>query len=237
MRDNENILNKADRFRLINQIAVELQQTMSTTDINVFLGGFNVAHELVSIVPSKRTYVINLLSNVSDDLVINIANELGLSVGKNIDAVYHLDQLLKKNYLNNIYDDFNRCIKNIENDPDQAIASASSTLESICKSILDFLNEEYPKDQSLSSLVSKTFTLLDLSPVDHSDSQIKRILGGLTNAALGIGVLRTGFSSAHGKGSKQYRLNKRHARLIVNSMSTIGLFVLETYYEKYDVTS
>jgi hypothetical protein len=228
-------LTKTERFKLINEIAVKLQQEMNTTDINLFLSGFNIGHNNETIVPSKRTYVINMLSKETDKVVFHIANELKINSHDNIEAIIQLENLLQKNYLKNIIDDFNRSVSNIEKDPDLAIASASSTLESICKSLLDYLSIDYPKDQGLSSLVSLTFHQLDLSPSAHSDAEIKRILGGLTNAGLGIGVLRTGYSSAHGKGSKQYRLGKRHARLVVNSMATIGIFLLETYYDKYNV--
>ncbi|WLD91726.1 abortive infection family protein [Alkalihalobacillus sp. AL-G] len=228
-------LKKNDRFKLINEVALKLQQEMNTTEINLFLSGFTIEHNNETIVPSKRTHVINLLSKVSDSVVLQVASGLNINLHNNIEVINQLDNLLQENFLKNIIDDFNRSVSNIEKDSDQAIASASSTLESICKSLLDFFSTDYPKDQSLSSLVSKTFSLLDLSSAAHSDAEIKRILGGLTNAGLGIGVLRTGYSSAHGKGSKQYRLGKRHARLVVNSMATIGIFLLETYYEKYNM--
>jgi len=70
---------------------------------------------------------------------------------------------------------------------------------------------------------------LNLSPDQQSEAEIKRILGGLSNIPAGIGALRTKYGDAHGKGIEHVSLSARHARLIVNSACTIGLFLLETY--------
>ena len=74
---------------------------------------------------------------------------------------------------------------------------------------------------------------MQLSPDGQADDDIKRILGGLVNVGAGIATLRTKYSNFHGKGKRQYRLGKRHARLAVNSLTTTGLFLLETYQERF----
>jgi hypothetical protein len=133
--------------------------------------------------------------------------------------------------LPNVKADFERALSSIESDPAGAITSACSTLESAAKSILDGLGKPYPKDQSIQPLVIATLKELSLAPDQHSEAEIKRILGGLTNIAAGIGVLRTKYGDAHGKGTEFSELLPRHARLAVNSASTVGLFLLETYFD------
>jgi hypothetical protein len=123
----------------------------------------------------------------------------------------------------------------VDADPAQAMASASSTLESICKAILDSFKLDYPKDQSLQPLLKAVFSAMNLSPEMQAEEEIRRVLGGLLNAAIGIGVLRTKYSAAHGRGDRQKRLTQRHARLAINATSTIGLFLLETYQERFAV--
>lgn len=133
--------------------------------------------------------------------------------------------------LPNVKADFERAVSSIDSDPAGAITSACSTLESAAKSILDGLGKPYPKDLSIQPLVIATLKELSLAPDQHSEAEIKRILGGLTNIAAGIGVLRTKYGDAHGKGTEFSELLPRHARLAVNSASTVGLFLLETYLD------
>ena len=133
------------------------------------------------------------------------------------------------------YEDFERAMSFIESDPEQAMGSASSILESICKAILERLDVGLPKDQTLKSLVKATYSAMDLSPESHADPDIKQVLGGIANAAVGIGVIRTKHSSFHGRsdGQKKYRLTARHARLAVGSATVLGCFLIETYLERF----
>nr|MUH41269.1 hypothetical protein [Zobellia laminariae] len=223
-----------ERFNLITSIALKLQAEYNTTGINILLSGYGITTESVDIVPSKRLYVIDLLKSQPDKLIVQIATDLEIVIPKkSIQSTNHFKHILETNQLHSIIDDFNRAFENLETDPEQAIASASSTLESICKAICDFFKEDYPKVQHMQPLITKAYKLLNLSPDQHADQQIKKILGGLNSVATGIGTLRSKNSSAHGHGTKKVKLSIRHSRLVVNSCMTIGLFLLETYYSNY----
>lgn len=233
-------MKRLHRYQLVRSIALKLQETMNTSGINVFLGGFDVEHDCVSIVPSKRKYVEGLLADVSDNVVCRIARELDIEVPSSTAQTAHdLQSYLEVGGLPAARDDFERAMETVDSDPAQAIASSSSTLESICKEILDCFGESYPRDESLQPLLKAVFTQMGLSPDSHADPEIKRILGGLLSAAVGIGVLRTKFSSAHGRGRTQHnaRLAPRHARMAVHATSTIGLFLIETYAERFAQTA
>ena len=209
---------------------------MVTTDINVFLGGFGIEHENVNIVPSKRLYVQGLLADVSEGVILQIARELGLEIPNHLSkASTDLQNYLDVGGFEAANHDFERALEYVEKDAEQALGSASSTMESICKEILDKFGDLYPKDESLAPLVGAVFRRMDLSPEGYADPDIKRVLGGLLNAAVGLGVLRTKYSGFHGKGAKQKRkrLAGRHARLAVNAASTVGLFLVETYLDKF----
>ena len=226
-------LSPSERHDLINKIACELQSSMVTTDINIFLSGFGVPTEDVGIVQSKRIYVQNLLKSVNSSIIVNIATELNIiSANSGITSVESMRELIKSHDLNSVLEDFNRALENIENDPEQAIASSSSTLESICKAIIELDGQSLPQKQTMATLLAEAVVIVNISPKNHSDGEIKRILGGIQNVILGLGALRTGFSSAHGHGIKKYKLSRRHVRLLVNSMVTFGMFLIETYIEK-----
>jgi hypothetical protein len=225
-----------DRLRLVSEIAMYLQQEMKTSQINVFLGGFGVECQSVNIVPSKRLYVEELLAPVPEAVVLRIARELEIeppnAAGQN---ALELKGYLREGGYEAAVHDFDRALEYASTDAEQALGSASSTLESICKGILDRFNEPYPKDESLAPLAQSVFRRMSLSPEGHADPDIKRVLGGLLNAAVGLGVLRTKYSGFHGKGAEQRRkrLSERHARLAVNAASTVGLFLVETYVDRF----
>ena len=209
---------------------------MNTSGINIFLGGFGIEHEMVNIVPSKRVYVEQLLSDVSNSLLLQIARELDIETPKaSTVTATDFHAYLDKGGFQSAAHDFERALEYLQSDAEQALGSASSTLESICKLILDAFAEPYPKDESMQPLLKAVFEKMDLSPEGHADPDIKRVLGGLLNSAIGIGLLRTKYSGFHGKGQEQKnkRLTERHARLAVNATTTIGLFLIETYNERF----
>jgi len=111
--------------------------------------------------------------------------------------------------LPNVKADFERALSDIDSDPEGAITSACSTLESLAKSILDGLGKPYPKDQSIQPLVMTTLRELKLAPDQYSEAEIKRITGGLINIPAGIGVLRSKYGDAHGRGSQFTQLLPR----------------------------
>ena len=209
---------------------------MNTSGINVFLGGFGVEHDCVDIVPSKRLYVERLLADAPDALVYQIARELEVDIPLFAsESALELQSYLGLGGLQAAQEDFERALQTVESDPAQALGSSSSTLESIAKSILDEFEEDYPADESVRPLLKAVFKKMDLSPEGYADPEIRRILGGLLNAGIGIGVLRTKYSSFHGKGGQQRRnrLSARHARMAVHATATIGLFLIETYHERF----
>jgi hypothetical protein len=124
--------------------------------------------------------------------------------------------------------DFGRALTRADNDPDGAATSASSMLESVCKSVLDRLGKPHPKDQSIAKLYGSVASELNLGVDQHSQEQIKRILGAMANVVYGIGTIRTQKGDAHGRGLSYRGLEPRHSRLVINAACTVALFLVET---------
>lgn len=78
-------MNPKDRIQIITDIALHLQAEYNTTGINMLLSGYNIPTVNVSIVNSKRVYVINLLKSQPNELIVQIANDLGLKVPEQIE--------------------------------------------------------------------------------------------------------------------------------------------------------
>jgi len=140
-------------------------------------------------------------------------------------------EIIDKLSFSRVDDDFSKALREAEDDPSGALTSASATLESLAKAILDELGKPYPKDQSIYPLIKAVAKELNLAVEQHAEGEIRRLLGSLMGVTAGIGAIRTGYGDAHGKGMKQVKLKPMHARLAVNAASTVGLFLLETYLQ------
>jgi len=125
--------------------------------------------------------------------------------------------------------DFERALSSVSTDPEAALTSASSLIESVCKTILDEMAEPYPKDQDISHLIDAVVKKLNLSPIGHIDQDIKRILGGFSNIVKGVGSLRTKLGTAHGRGKSHLPVDSSLARLSIGAASTAAIFLLETF--------
>ncbi|BFU78124.1 hypothetical protein ALC152_13390 [Arcobacter sp. 15-2] len=73
-----------DRVRLINQIAVTLQEQMTYSDIDSYLPAFGI--DCINYNPStnsKRVYVQELLSHEKEEIILQIADELEIEYNQN----------------------------------------------------------------------------------------------------------------------------------------------------------
>jgi len=130
--------------------------------------------------------------------------------------------------LDSVQRDFDRAME--EGDPEDAVTAACSTVESVCKSLLDLMGLPYPAKQDIGGLTKEVSRHLKLSP-ERTDitHDIKQILGGLAAVTGGIGALRTHAGDAHGRGKGTAKVDARIARLAVHAASTVSLFFIETW--------
>jgi len=124
---------------------------------------------------------------------------------------------------------------NIETHPYDSIGKAKELIESCCIEILTQLGEDITKyKEDMTKLATHTLEALNLraNKVDDAKkgaNEIKRILGGLNQIAVGIAELRNSYGSGHGKDKNFTGLTPRHARLAVGSAANLVNFLWETY--------
>jgi hypothetical protein len=155
----------------------------------------------------------------------------GEKVARSLDpapAAPQLSALLSAEGLHQCRRDFERAVGSVATDPEQAIASASSLLESVCKAILERSGDRGSQDKSLGSLVKATLSTLDLAAESAAEPGIRGAIDGLASAAQAIRTVRNKSGAAHGRGLDHRPLEPRHARLAANAAATVGLFLLET---------
>ena len=128
--------------------------------------------------------------------------------------------------------EFERALRNVETSPREAVSAASNILESVCKVYITEQGLELPAKQDLQPVWKVVRDDLGLDPANLEDQDLQKILSGVASVVSGIGALRTHASSAHGAGTKSYKLKPRHARLAVHAAHTLATFILESWQEK-----
>ena len=121
-------------------------------------------------------------------------------------------------------------------DPEGAITSARSLLESVCKFILEECGETGFESDQLPTLYGRTAKQLNIAPSQHTEDVFKGILGGCTNVVNNLGSLRNKIGDAHGQGKRPIKPAPRHAALAVNLAGSMAMFLLETWEYQQEKT-
>ena len=171
------------------------------------------------------------LHSIPGDIIIKIAIDLGLDTPDFIPYIPTFKNELKSEF-KTAYETFTKAHKLIENDPSIAVGLANSALESIIKEIL--------KDERISSKIKGTETLYKLVTIilkefnitnNNHPIEIKTIGSSLIAICQSIEKLRSEKTNFHGKTDDDYLLKDPiYTYFIVNSLSTVGLF-LNSYYK------
>ncbi|MYD96793.1 MAG: abortive infection family protein [Gammaproteobacteria bacterium] len=118
-------------------------------------------------------------------------------------------------------------------DPEGAITSARTLLETVIKHVLEECDEEYDDKAELPKLYRAAAKALNLAPDQHTEEPIRAILGGTMSVVNGLGTLRNRLSDAHGRGGRRpVKPSPRHASLAVNTAGAIALFLIETLVDR-----
>jgi hypothetical protein len=127
---------------------------------------------------------------------------------------------------------WSKALDRIDADPEGAITAARTLVETVCKHILTEDGVPYDDDADLPKLYRAVADHLRLSPAQHTEDVVKRILGGAQSVVEGLGTLRNRWSDSHGQGPRAIRPLPRHARLAVNMAGTLAAFLLDTWRDR-----
>jgi hypothetical protein len=133
--------------------------------------------------------------------------------------------------------DLERALANADSDPEDAVTSACSVVESVCRSIIVALGVGLPAKKDIQSLYKTVREHLALDPGGSFRSDIvddvRLTLSGLSSTIQGVGNLRTHGGDAHGRERGFARsIDPRIARLAIHTASAVALFLIETWQLK-----
>lgn len=120
-------------------------------------------------------------------------------------------------------------------DPEGAITSARTLLESVCKHILDASGATYEDADDMNKLYRLTAERLNIAPTQHTEKVFRQILGGCTAVVEGLAAVRNRLSDSHGKGKTAVKPAPRHAELAVNLAGALAMYLLATWDARSEV--
>ena len=123
---------------------------------------------------------------------------------------------------------WNKALSRRATDPDGAITSAKTLLEAVCKHVLNHLGIKYPLNQDIVSLYHLVAEHLSLSPNQHIDKNLKRVLGNCQAVVTGIAFLRNQLGDAHSKEPGGVMPSKADAELAINLAGAMATFLVKT---------
>ncbi|MFA7122782.1 MAG: abortive infection family protein [Candidatus Delongbacteria bacterium] len=179
--------------------------------------------------------LLQTLHGIDDDTIIKIAIDLGIETPGFIPCTPQFKNVLKETYPS-AFDSFEKAIKQIEEHPDIAVGLANSTLESIIKEIMHDVrivisNSDKMTLYELTNCILKEFKLF---PNKELPEEIMKIGSSLIQINQNIEKLRSNKTDLHGKTSIDYKItDSMYAYFVVNSVTTVGLFLDSYYKSKY----
>lgn len=144
-----------------------------------------------------------------------------------------ISDVLKRFDENGVHNVWIKALERRHADPEGAITSARTLLETVCKHILDDMQVPYNnKNIEMSELYKLVAKELNLSSDQHSETVFKQILGGCSAVVNGLGTLRNRLGDAHGKNKGAVKPSPRHAELAVNLAGSMALFLISTWLNR-----
>lgn len=177
------------------------------------------------------------LHGMPSEELLKIAADLGVQTPEYIPTIATFKNEIKVDF-NTAHSTFNKALKFIESDPSTSISLANSALESIIKEIIK-RDEIKAKLKGHETLYQLTIVILKEFKMNGLEmpKEIKTIGTSLATISKSIEKIRSEKTEAHGKTNDDYLIkDSLYAHLVVNSVTTVGLFLLSFYKTKYPKT-
>jgi integrase len=124
-----------------------------------------------------------------------------------------------------IQDVWGKALARQGDDPEGAVTSARTLLESVCKFILEEAGKQYRTGLSLPELYKLTRSVLELAPDKDTAPILNKLFEACTEIITNLGMLRNYLSDAHGRGRFGSMPDWRHAELAVNLSGAMATYL------------
>jgi hypothetical protein len=198
-------------------------------------GNFEWANFQIKTGTSGEIDLPSTLNNIDGDTLLKIAIDLGVDTPDFIPSIPTFRNEIKADYPA-ASATFEKAFREIESHPDFAVGLVNSALESIIKEILkDSRIETKSIDgKTLYDLTKEILKEFKLAFSDDMPSEIRTIGKSMLAINQSIESLRSTKTGFHGKTDDDYVIDDpTYTYFIVNSVTTVGLFLKSFYLKKY----
>ena len=186
----------------------------------------------VSDIEKMYKYIIQKVSDQINSILYFGGHELVIIgnqyIVKKIDEKINIDipnlNVIDRDYIKNLSE---RAMKDIDDgNLDSAITKSRTILEEIFCYTIE-LKGDIPSDSGdIGKLYKQVKDLYNMHTDKNMDKRINKLLSGLENIVQSLAEMRNNGSDSHGLGSKRINISDYHARLAVNSSTTMAEFIL-----------
>lgn len=186
----------------------------------------------VSDIEKMYKYIIQKVIDQINSILYFCGHELVIInnqfIVKNMDEKINIDVLninvVDRNYIKCLSE---RAMKDIdEGNLDSAITKSRTILEETFCYAIEIKGEEPSDNGDIGKLYKQVKDLYNMHANKDMDKRINKLLSGLENIVQSIAEMRNNGSDSHGLGSKRVNISDYHARLAVNSSTTMAEFIL-----------
>lgn len=147
---------------------------------------------------------------------------------KNIDEKNNIDvpniKVINRDYIKDLSE---RAMKDIdEGNLDSAITKSRTILEETFCYVIEIKGKEPSDSGDIGKLYKQVKDLYSMHANKDMDKRVNKLLSGLENIVQSIAEMRNNGNDSHGLGNKRVNISDYHARLAVNSSTTMAEFIL-----------
>ena len=168
------------------------------------------------------------------ELVITGNNFYIKDIGQELTIETPALKIIDRDYIRGLYD---RASKDIdEGNYDSAITKCRTLIEEVFIYAVDKAGGTATDSGDIQKLYNQVKDSYNMHTNKDMDLRIKTLLSGLNKIISAIAELRNENSDSHGVGNKRYAIEEHHARLVLNSASTLAEFFLAVVNRKQKQT-
>ena len=221
----DNILEYVIKENKVSQLLSYMMAKERFSDTLRKLNNVNDIEKMYKYIIQKVIDQINSILYFGGHELVIINNQY---VVKNIDEKINIDvpniNVVDRDYIKNLSE---RAMKDIdEGNLDSAITKSRTILEETFCYAIEIKGEEPSDNGDIGKLYKQVKDLYSMHANKDMDKRINKLLSGLENIVQSIAEMRNNGSDSHGLGNKRVNISDYHARLAVNSSTTMAEFIL-----------
>ena len=221
----DNILKYVIKENKVSQLLSYMMEKERFSDSLKKLNAVSDIEKMYKYIIQKVIDQINSILYFGGHELVIINNQF---IVKNIDEKINIDipniNVVNRDYIKDLSE---RAMKDIdEGNLDSAITKSRTILEETFCYAIEIKGEEPSDNGDIGKLYKQVKDLYSMHANKDMDKRVNKLLSGLENIVQSIAEMRNNGSDSHGLGSKRINIADYHARLAINSSTTMAEFIL-----------